>query len=68
MLKKVTPEQAGISSEAILAFLKRLDNSGLCTHSIIMARGNDIFTELYYEPFTADYKSVIIYVFFRLGL
>jgi len=56
MFKTVTPEQAGISSSKVLKFIKTLDKYHFCTHSIIMARGNDIFTECYYEPFDKDFK------------
>lgn len=50
----VTPESAGISSKQVLKFIKTLDKYNFCTHSIIMARGNKVFTEAYYAPFTKD--------------
>ena len=56
MFQKITPEQAGISSRNVLKFLKTLERYQFCTHSIIMARGKDIFAEGYYAPFHADFK------------
>ena len=56
MFKTVTPESAGISSKNVLKFLKTLDSYHLSTHSVIMARGENIFAECYYAPFTKDFK------------
>ena len=56
MFKTITPEQAGISSRAILNFVKTLEEYHLATHTILMARGNDIFAECYYAPFNKDFK------------
>ena len=43
MFKNVTPESVGISSKKILDFYKYIDKCGFSTHSVIMARGNNIF-------------------------
>ena len=51
-----TPEKAGISSSDVLKFYKHLDAYNLSTHSVILARGNDIFSECYYAPFNRDFK------------
>lgn len=56
MFKKVTPEEAGISSKNVLKYLKVLESYGFSTHSVLMARGNDIFLEMYYKPFDKDFK------------
>lgn len=56
MFQTISPEQAGISSEKILKFLKVLEHYHFCTHSFIMARGNRIFAEGYYAPFHKDYQ------------
>jgi len=56
MFKTISPEQAGISSKYIYNFIKTLDDYGLNTHSILMARGNDIFAEAYYAPFDAKFN------------
>ena len=54
--KNATPESVGISSKAVLDFVKILESYKLCTHSLIMARGDSIFFEGYYDPFNKDYK------------
>ena len=54
--KKTTPEEAGISSKKVLDFLKTLDACGFSTHSILMARGEKLFAEVYYAPFDKDFK------------
>lgn len=56
MFHHISPEKAGISSRNILKFFKTLDKYNFCTHSIIMARGNDIFAEVYYAPSHKDFK------------
>lgn len=53
--EKATPEEMGIKSKKVLEFIKMLDNYQMHTHSIIMARGNKIFAECYYEPFHKDF-------------
>lgn len=56
LFKIISPENAGISSKNVLKFLKTLESYNFSTHSIIMARGNNIFAECYYAPFTKDFK------------
>ena len=56
MLRNVTPESVGISSKDVLGFLKRYGAYNFSTHSIIMARGENIFAEMYYAPFNKDFK------------
>lgn len=56
MFERISPESAGISSQAVLGFIKTLEKYRLNTHSIIMARGNNIFCEAYYAPFNRDFK------------
>lgn len=53
---KISPEKAGISSKKVLKFLQILDRYHFCTHSFIMARGQNIFAEGYYAPFHPDFK------------
>ena len=55
MFKKITPESAGISSEKVLDFIKTLDECKFHTHSIIMAKGDKIFSESYYKPFCKNF-------------
>lgn len=56
MFREITPEQAGISSRRVLEFFRTLERYHFCTHSVIMARGTDIFAEGYYTPFHRDFK------------
>ena len=56
MFKTITPEQAGISSRAVLEYVKVLEENHLATHDFIMARGNNILAECYYAPFHKDFK------------
>ncbi len=55
MFRNMTPESVGASSEKILGFVKMLEGYKFSTHSILMARGEDIFLECYYAPFHKDY-------------
>lgn len=52
MFEKITPEAAGISSKEILSFVKMLDEYQFNTHSIIMTKGDKVFYEAYYKPFS----------------
>jgi len=54
-MTKCTPEQAGISSKNVRLFYEFLDECNLSTHSVIMARGERIFSECYYAPFNKDF-------------
>ncbi|MBQ8341897.1 MAG: serine hydrolase [Clostridia bacterium] len=51
-----TPEQAGLASRHLIDFFHRLESRNLSTHSVLMARGDDIFCECYYKPFHKDFK------------
>lgn len=51
-----TPEAVGVKSENIQAYIRGLEEKRLATHSMIMARGNQIFFENYWEPFTPDFQ------------
>ncbi len=50
-----TPESAGISSENILRYVKKLEDTRLCTHDIIIARKGKILYEAYWKPFDKDF-------------
>ncbi len=54
--KTASPESVGISSKTVLKFIKTLESYNLCTHDLIMAKGDKIFLECYYEPFNKDFK------------
>ena len=50
-----TPESLGISSERIKAYIDVLESHGLSTHDIIIARGDKIAFEAYWQPFHRDF-------------
>ena len=54
-MKYCTPEAAGISSANVRRFYDRLDWYHLSTHSVILCRGDNIFSECYFEPFHKDF-------------
>lgn len=54
MIGRTTPQAAGISEQSIDAFLRELRRNEINMHSVLMLRGNDIFFERYWAPFTAD--------------
>ena len=51
---KVTPESRGISSRALLRFIKRLDSKGVPMHAFLIARGEDILLDAYWAPFSRE--------------
>lgn len=55
MFEKISPEQAGISSKVITAFIKRLEKRGAAMHSFLFMRGDKIFAEGYWKPFHRDF-------------
>ena len=55
-MRYATPESVGISTQSIKKYIDYLEESGLSTHSIIIARGNDIVLEKYWAPFNKDFK------------
>lgn len=54
-MNTLTPEKCGIPSSAVKKYLEHLENAGLSTHSIIIARKENILFEKYYPPFTKDF-------------
>ena len=46
-----TPESKGINSRDITLMMKAFEKARLCTHDVIIARGNDIIFENYWAPF-----------------
>ena len=51
-----TPEHYGISSTKISEYIKILEDNELCTHNLIIARGNDTVYENYWFPFNAAFR------------
>lgn len=56
LITYTTPEAVGVPSEKIEQFIKRLEEKQLATHSLILARGNQIFFEHYWEPFHREFQ------------
>ena len=48
MFEKITPEEAGISSDRVAEYISRLERRGATVHSILMMKGDKIFAE--YAP------------------
>lgn len=55
MMNYTTPEKEGISSVNIKKYIDYLEERQLSTHEMIMARGNNIFFEKYWEPFYPEF-------------
>lgn len=55
MFEKITPEQAGISSETVSRFIQKLERRGATTHGVLFMKGDKIFAEAYWKPFYQDF-------------
>lgn len=55
MFEKIAPEEAGISSESVQKFIESLEKRGASTHSLLLMRGDKIFTEAYWSPFDKNF-------------
>jgi len=56
VFKTGTPEEVGIASEDIQAFIERLEEEGLYMHSVLVIRNGKLVTEGYYKPYTRETK------------
>jgi len=54
MFSVVTPESVGVPSSKVKKFIEFLKERGLFMHSVLLARGDKIFCEAYYEPFKKE--------------
>ena len=54
MFKTVTPESVGVSSHLVQKYINSLNKRGYHMHSVLMMRGEDIFCECYWKPFSKD--------------
>ncbi len=73
MFAKISPEQAGIPSSAVMNFVKTLERRGLMMHSVLLMKGNDLFGEFYWKPFHKDlchrmYSQTKSFVGIAIGL
>jgi len=73
MLKSITPEKAGISSRTVKKFIETLNKRGLPMHQVLLMRGQDVFAEICWKPFTPEfchrmYSQTKSYVSVAIGL
>ena len=73
MFEWITPEEAGISSRNVRAYLEYLERRGLVMHSVLIAKGDKLLCEAYWKPFDADfchrmYSETKSYVAIAIGL
>lgn len=54
-MKYAVPESEGISSANIKRYIEKIEEAQLSTHDIIIARGNNIIFEKYWEPFDSGF-------------
>lgn len=54
-MRYATPEEMGISSAQIHAFLSLLEEHRIPTHSVLLARGDAVLYEAYWKPFHAGF-------------
>ena len=54
MFQNVTPESVGVPSGAVLNLLTEIKKKNYAFHSLVLARGNKIFTEVYWAPTKAE--------------
>ena len=50
----VSPESVGVPSEAITAFLRRIERQRVNLHGFLIVRNDQIAAEGYWAPYTAD--------------
>lgn len=55
MFEKITPEQAGISSDNVAKLISIMERRGAITHGILMMKDGKIFAEEYWKPFHKDF-------------
>ena len=55
MFEKITPEQAGISSDNVAKFIAKLEEIGASTHQLLMMKDGKIFAEECWKPFDKNF-------------
>ena len=56
MFEKITPEQAGISSNAVAKYISIMQRRGVSLHSVLMLKDGKLVCEAYWKPFDKDFK------------
>ncbi len=54
-MRIATPEEMGVSSANITAFIRFLEEYRIPTHDLLLARGDTLFYEGYWKPFDASF-------------
>lgn len=57
--KAKTPEEAGVSSKEVQAFIDHCEKAGKELHSFMVIRHGKIACEVYKEPFSREYKHMM---------
>ena len=73
MFERITPEEAGVSSKYIADFISSLNRRSIPMHSVLMMKGDKLFAEYYWAPFTKDtihrmYSETKSYTSVAIGL
>lgn len=73
LFEKITPEQAGVSSKNVEKLINFYQRNGLATHSLLLMKGDKLFGEYYWAPYTQDgihrmYSQTKSYVGVAIGL
>ena len=73
LFNKITPERAGVKSSAVRKYIKTVQKRDIPLHSLLMMKGEDIFCECYWKPYTVDsnhrmYSQTKSYVSIAIGL
>lgn len=55
-MRYASPEKCGISTAVLKKYIDYLDKNNLSTHSVIIARGDNIVLEKYWAPFHREFK------------
>ena len=55
-MHNISIKSAGVPEDALRKYLKYLDDAQLSTHDMIIARGDGIFFERYWEPFHPEFR------------
>lgn len=73
MFEHITPEEAGVSSLHVLDYIETLNRRSMPMHSVLMMKGDKLFAEYYWAPFTKDtihrmYSQTKSYTSVAIGL
>ena len=71
--EKITPEQAGVRSEALARYIELINKRQIPLHSLLMMKGDKLFCEYYWAPYDKDtthrmYSQTKSYVSIAIGL